>query len=71
VSYLKSIRRLLNNKGYFAFCLPVDKDTKFSYTGDELIMLIISSNILKLLSFDELTLGRNNKYCICVCRAVG
>ena len=71
-----AIYELINNNGYFAFCLPTNKQTEFSLKRNEFIYNIndlkdvVMSSKFTLLSYEELTLGINNNFAIFVCRKV-
>jgi len=75
-TYFNDIYSLLNDNGFFAFCLPTNNMTKLSLDRKEFVFdqtyikkAVNASNLI-LLSTDELSLGINNKYSIFTCKKV-
>lgn len=75
-TYFNSIYDLLNDSGYFAFCLPIATTTNFSLKRKEFlfdlneILEAINTTKLILLDYSKLTLAENNKYCIVICQKI-
>ncbi|MFY9589425.1 methyltransferase [Rickettsia endosymbiont of Halotydeus destructor] len=73
-TYFDAVYSLLNNSGYFAFCLPIAASTSFSSKRKEFIFnfdeIITTLNATKftILNSQKLILAENNKYCIVVCK---
>lgn len=72
--YFDAIYSLLNESGYFAFCLPVAASTSYSLKRKEFIfnldeiIEILNTGKFTILSSQKLILAENNKYCIVVCK---
>ncbi|WP_342270800.1 palindromic element RPE1 domain-containing protein [Rickettsia endosymbiont of Orchestes rusci] len=72
--YFDAIYSLLNESGYFAFCLPIAAGTSYSLKRKEFIfnldeiIEILNTGKFTILSSQKLILAENNKYCIVVCK---
>jgi tRNA1(Val) A37 N6-methylase TrmN6 len=72
--YFKIIYAMVNNSGYFSFCLPIDQVTHLSLKSKEFIFSIediqnsLAETNFTILHMEKLDLEKNGKYYMVVCR---